>query len=194
MIIYSHILGICQNNKIMNILTEDVLKLFLSLLSLTVIIICLSNRLKELQDSKVHIYYITSIAAILIVCSATYICTESLDSKAIFEYISFASTISSLIMSVVAIIFTIVLSKDGYEQNVKLKDALDTLQRTISDFESKSSKLDEIAEKLEGVRQQVNEIPAKLKDKFNPGGINATTLENSGPKSGERETPLNIQE
>lgn len=143
------------------------IQLFISLLFLSIIVINLSKHIKEIakdkheneksKDLKVHIMYVSVIASLIIVSLATYICIGNYKKDDIMDYISFAGTLSSLILSVVAIIFTIVLSKTGAEQNEKMNEAIITLQSSIQDFQDKTNQLKAIADKLSEIENKVNE-------------------------------------
>lgn len=116
------------------------------------LIVCkISSKVKKDGNTNVHILYITAISAFLIIELVSYICVGKGDGQKIFDYISFAATLSSLILSVVAIIYTIVLSKDGKENNLAIKEAISTLHSTINDFQNKSSQLSSISQRLEDV-------------------------------------------
>lgn len=58
--------------------------------------------------TKVHTLYISGIGTLIILELVVYICIKaSVDKQTIMETVAFGATLSSLIMSVLAIIFTI---------------------------------------------------------------------------------------
>ena len=151
----------------MEIITENVVLLIVSLFFITIIILTLVNKLHEIKDCKLHIFYISFILSLTIIALVTYICIGSYKHDEILEYISFAGTLSSLILSVVAIIFTIVLSKAGNEQIVKMNEAIIAFKETVGDFQKKSNQLDDIITKLEKIENntvETNDFIGKLKD------------------------------
>ena len=73
------------------------------------------SRGADIQDKDgklqmLHTFYISGILVFIIVELVTGLCMGNAHHSDILSYVSFAATLSSLIMSVVAIIFTIVTS------------------------------------------------------------------------------------
>ena len=64
----------------------------------------------------------------------------------ILSYVSFAATLSSLIMSVVAIIFTIVFSSRGDEQYKKIDNASEKVNQSLASFSDRTNDLDQSIE------------------------------------------------
>lgn len=94
-----------------------------------------------LKDKKLHLCYICGICIFLIIELATYICIQSDHSAEIISYISFASTLSSLILSVVAIIYAIVSNNKGELQYGKIDSASSKITESVSEFSKKSKEL-----------------------------------------------------
>lgn len=61
-------------------------------------------------------YYISGLLIFIIIELITYVCVNNDNTDQIVGYISFASTISSLFLSVVAIIYAIVSNNQGEAQ------------------------------------------------------------------------------
>lgn len=80
--------------------------------------------------NKVHTLYLSGIGTLVILELIVYICLHSSHKDNILETISFGATLSSLIMSVVAIIFTIVSGKNNNEQLGKIDEATTKLKET----------------------------------------------------------------
>ena len=95
----------------------------------------------SLKDKKLHLCYICGICIFLIIELATYICIQSDHSVEIISYISFASTLSSLILSVVAIIYAIVSNNKGELQYGKIDAASSKITESVSEFSKKSKEL-----------------------------------------------------
>lgn len=95
----------------------------------------------SLKDKRLHLGYICGICIFLIVELATYICIQSDHSVEIVSYISFASTLSSLILSVVAIIYAIVSNNKGEVQYGKIDTASSKISDSVSEFSKKSEEL-----------------------------------------------------
>jgi len=95
----------------------------------------------SLKDKKLHLCYICVICIFLIIELATYICIQSDHSAEIISYISFASTLSSLILSVVAIIYAIVSNNKGELQYGKIDSASSKITESVSEFSKKSKEL-----------------------------------------------------
>jgi hypothetical protein len=74
------------------------------------------------------------------------------DNARIIDYISFGATLSSLLMSVVAIIFTIVTSKQGNDNLGRINEATTQLQKAGSSLkllsDNLNGKINSIEEKL----------------------------------------------
>ena len=95
----------------------------------------------SLKDKKLHLCYICGICLFLIIELATYICIQSDHSAEIISYIYFASTLSSLILSVVAIIYAIVSNNKGELQYGKIDSASSKITESVSEFSKKSKEL-----------------------------------------------------
>lgn len=121
------------------------------------------------ESPKAKILYISGYAVLIIVELVVYICMNSYQKDDIVGSISFGATLSSLIMSVVAIIFTIVSGKDGKEQLGRITQATSDLQETASTLTSFTAIADHIDDQLEllfgkiqALEQQAANTNAKL--------------------------------
>lgn len=125
---------------------KSVISLFISLLALVGIVwLYLSfgkNYKPETRNAR--LLYISGYGAFIILELIVYIVMGNDQKDDIISVISFGATLSSLIMSVVAIIFTIVSGKDGREQLGRITQAtkeLQTTATTISNFQTVASEL-----------------------------------------------------
>ena len=109
----------------------------------------------SLKDKRLHLGYICGICIFLIVELATYICIQSDHSVEIVSYISFASTLSSLILSVVAIIYAIVSNNKGEVQYGKIDTASSKITDSVSEFSKKS---EELTQGLSDVLTKLDEV------------------------------------
>lgn len=124
------------------ILNSDILKLFVVLLAIVAIVfLFLKYRKKNDEDRSIHIYYISGLCVFIILELITYICVNNNDSEEIIKYVSFGSTISSLLLSVVAIIYAIVSNNKGEAQYQKIDQASDRISISVDRFSSLSENL-----------------------------------------------------
>jgi len=110
--------------------------------------------------------YISGILLFIIIELLTAICMRNNDRDAILDYVSFAATLSSLILSVVAIIFTIVSSNRGEKQYQKLDRVSDDVRNSLTSFSNKTSHFDESIDRFkelaDGLSSQINAVYEKL--------------------------------
>lgn len=117
---------------------------FLSIIAIVWLFLHYSKNYEK-EKPKARILYISGYLIMLIIGLIEYICLGTNgNNDNIINYISFGSTLSSLIMSVVAIIFTIVSGRNNEEQLGKISQATKELQATASSID----KFKEISEKL----------------------------------------------
>jgi hypothetical protein len=87
----------------------DFMKLIAVLVAIVaVVIVYLRHRPNELSPSNIHLWYISSILIFLIIELVTYVVVGNSESDEMMSYISFASTLSSMILSIIAIFITVV--------------------------------------------------------------------------------------
>lgn len=158
----------------------------ISFLSIIVIIWLFLHYSKnyEKEKPKTRILYIFGYLLLIIIGLIEYICLGlNGNNDEIINYISFGSTLSSLVMSVVAIIFTIVSGRNNEEQLGKISQATKELQQTASSidrFREISDKLnvriDEINNKLSAIHresQAIHEGIDNVKNDITKQSINA---------------------
>ena len=122
---------------------SDILKLIAVLLAIVVIVFLFLKYKSPEQNSKVHLYYISGLGVFIILELVTYICINNDNTTEIVNYISFASTLSSLLLSVVAIIYAIVSNNKGDVQYLKIDNASDRISMSVEKFSLMSEKLTE---------------------------------------------------
>ena len=129
----------------------------------------------SLKDRRLHLGYICGICIFLIVELATYICIQSDHSVEIVSYISFASTLSSLILSVVAIIYAIVSNNKGEVQYGKIDTASSKISDSVSEFSKKSEELTQGLSDVLAKLDEVKNISIETRDnvsQMNRAGLN----------------------
>lgn len=122
---------------------SDILKLIAVLLAIVVIVFLFLKYKSPEQNSKVHLYYISGLGVFIILELVTYICINNDNTTEIVNYISFASTLSSLLLSVVAIIYAIVSNNKGNVQYLKIDNASDRISMSVEKFSLMSENLTE---------------------------------------------------
>ena len=143
------------------LIDSGILTLTVVLLSIIAIIFLVLKYHKNDGNGKIHVYYISGLLVLLIVELVTYICVNDENSTQIVNYISFASTISSLFLSVVAIIYAIVSNNKGEAQYAKIDKASDRITTSVDKFSSMSDNLSQkimyIISELEEVKKITND-------------------------------------
>lgn len=131
-------------------MNSNVIQLISMLLCIAVVVcffIFNYNRGVDVQDSKakvqkLHLFYISGILVFIIIELATGLCMGNAKHDDILSYVNFAATLSSLIMSVVAIIFTIVSGSRGDEQYKKIDNASDKVAESLAKFSEQTNVID----------------------------------------------------
>ena len=173
---------------------------------------------KQEDDKKnLHLYYISGITIFIIIELATYIFVHNDNSSNLLNTISFASTLSSIVLSVVAIVHGIVTARRGAEdvansikasQELQLSaDNIKEISSSFSNSMSKSSKEIEnsvtkvhesitfVDKGLKELKKQFQELIRENKTGFDKvseklDGINEGSRENKIPDKNDRETFL----
>ena len=115
------------------------------------------------KKCNIHVYYLVGIGSLLLIELVTYILTgEEPASSAIFDQISFASTISSILLSVIAIIYSIVSGSNGANLYVKTEEVSKQIGETLSDLRDLSTTV----EKLEKIPDDIEKHLWELKEQM----------------------------
>lgn len=115
------------------------------------------------KKPSIHLYYLIGIGSLLLIELVTYILTGVGDvSRAIFDQISFASTISSILLSVIAIIYSIVSGSNGANLYVKTEEVSRQIGETLSDLKD----LNTTVEKLEKIPDDIEKHLRELKEQM----------------------------
>lgn len=138
------------------LINSGILTLSVVLLAIIAIIFLFLKYRQNDGKCKVHMYYISGLLIFIIIELITYVCVNNNNTDQIVDYISFASTISSLFLSVVAIIYAIVSNNQGEAQYQKIDGASDRISMSVDKFslmsENLSGSIDSILSKLDEIK------------------------------------------
>lgn len=137
------------------LLNSDFAKLFAVLFCIVAIVFLFLKSKKDEKNNSIHLYYISGIATLIILELVTYICVNNDNTTNIISYISFASTLSSLILSLVAIIYSIVSNKQGESQYKKIDNASDKVSLSVDRFQSMT---EELTMEMKNIITRVDEL------------------------------------
>ena len=103
-----------------------------------------------------HFWWVICILSFIIICLIAHICTNKvLGAEKIMEYISYASIILSITLSVFAIMYTYTSNAQIQQQFEKINSAVDNITSTSNNLTIISNKLennlDAILERLENI-------------------------------------------
>lgn len=110
------------------------------------------------KEQKLHTFYISGILVFIIIELVTGLCMGNDKHSDILSYVSFAATLSSLIMSIVAIIFTIVYNSRGSEQLDKMDSASQSITKSLNDFKDTSRKLSQSIDNLSEMSDNISSV------------------------------------
>ena len=117
---------------------------------------------------KLHRNYIVGILgfAIIMLLTAKF----GGPNNAIFEYLSFGSTITSLVLSILAIFVTVQSSSDLYKQFSRIDNATDTIDKTSTKIDGTLSTLQEVEANLISsssiISSQLEDLVEKIDEKI----------------------------
>jgi len=104
--------------------------------------------------TRIHRNYIAGILglAIVFLISAKY----GGPGNGIFEYLSFGSTITSMVLSILAIFVTVQSSSDLYKQFAKMEDATNTITNVSRDIQDTLTKISQAETELDVTSKNLN--------------------------------------
>lgn len=117
---------------------------------------------------KVHRNYIVGILgfAVIMLITANY----GGPNNAIFTYLSFGSTITSFVLSVLAIFVTVQSSSDLYKQFTRIDNATDTIKNASNKIEKTLAKLSEaelkLTESSRNISSQMDDIVMQIDERI----------------------------
>ena len=129
----------------------------------------------DIKIHKLHTFYVSGILVFIIIELVTGLCMSDSNHSDILSYVTFGATLSSLIMSVVAIIFTIVTSNRGEEQYKKIDSASERVTESLGQFMERTDGIDKsvsafketsgsIVEKMNAILDELNGIKNDMSD------------------------------
>lgn len=135
---------------------------------------------EKCQTMKIHLLYIAGILLFIIIEIASYLAIKSDPSgQSLMQYISFASTLASIILSILAIILTIVTTSKGDSNLAKMELASKTLGDVIKEFEDFKNIKTEVFQfinhsqsldkKLDSAIEKINNAISEIKDTTQKG-------------------------
>lgn len=119
------------------------------------------------NNSSPHFWWLMIIFGGTIIALISYICTQRMVcAQKIMEYISFASTLLSITLSVFAILYTYTSNVQIQQQFEKINNAAHGITQTSNDLTKTGSKLDSnldaILEKLKDINDQQQKIRGQM--------------------------------
>ena len=140
---------------------------------------------------KIHRNYIAGFLgfAVVMLITSKYGCPNN----AIFDYLSFGSTITAMVLSILAIFVTVQSSSDMYKQFTRIDNATDTIKTVSKQIEGtlnalKTAEIDlqhtsnSISNQLDNIVEQIDErIKAQMKE--SEGNISKTIVESMNMSS-----------
>lgn len=121
---------------------------------------------KESADKRCHIHlcYLIGIGALLLIELVSFILTHTGGfSRIIFDQISLAATISSILLSVVAIIYSIVSGTNGANLYVKTEEVSKQIGETLPKFAELGRAVTDLKEIPSSIAQHLGELKEQLK-------------------------------
>lgn len=128
-----------------------------------------------------HFWWVISILALIIILLVSFILTQRvIEASTIMEYISYASVILSITLSIFAILYTYTSNVQIQQQFEKINSAAENIHKTSDNLNITENKLNEnlamILQRLENIDESQKEISSHLTD--TNAQVSATTLSN----------------
>ena len=138
------------------ILQSGIIQLLIVCVAFIAIALCFLRSKLDDKNRTIHLLYISGILSFLIIELLSYICVKcDADGKTITSFVSFAATLSSLILSIVAIIYSIVTNNKGDNVYAKIEKGVGDLRNSAGEI---SSITDTLYDKLSTFERYLNQI------------------------------------
>lgn len=111
--------------------------------------------MKEKGINRLHFLYIVGILIAIIICLLTF---DFGNNQNLLEYLSFALTVTSLFLSLLAIIY-------AYYSNSSFSDTISTLNKSSNDIASNSKNLEEITKQLDLKFEKLPQLIKTIEEK-----------------------------
>lgn len=122
---------------------------------------------REIQKAREYNYVLWTIIVVLAIMLVNLFAQQTCNNETFVNQVSFASTISSIILSVIAIIMTVVSSDSINNLLHKFRDLCDVLQDAPKKIESSTESIRVSSEKLKEVEENIKGLPQILNDNQN---------------------------
>lgn len=117
---------------------------------------------REIQKTREYSYVLWTIIVVLAIMIINLFAQQTCENQEFVNQVSFASTISSIILSVIAIIMTVVSNDSISSLLHKVRDLHDNIKDVPSDIKKTSVDLNESVKKLNSLEESLNKIPNEL--------------------------------
>jgi len=117
---------------------------------------------REITKTKEYNYLLWTIIVVLSIMLINLFAQQTCNNEAFVDQVSFASTISSIILSVIAIIMTVVSNDSISSLLHKVRDLHDNIKEIPSDIKKTSNELNNSVQQLHSLEDKLNKIPEKL--------------------------------
>lgn len=120
------------------------------------------DRASSAKSCRIHLCYLVGIGSLLLIELVSYILTHTGQFSDIFDQISLAATISSILLSVLAIIYAIVSGSKGETLYQKTEEVSKQIGETLPKFES----LDAVVTALRKIPSDIDAHLASIKERM----------------------------
>ena len=124
----------------------------------------MDERDREYQKVREINYVLWTVIAVLGITLINLFSQETCQNKVFVDQVSFASTISSIILSVIAIIMTVVSNDTIGSLLHRFRDLHDDIKEVPEELRKTVKSFNSSCKELEGIEQNLNILPAKLEE------------------------------
>lgn len=117
---------------------------------------------REIQKTREHNYILWTIVVVLAIMLVNLFSQQTCENQEFVNQVSFASTLSSIILSVIAIIMTVVSNDSIGSLLHKVRDLHDNIKDIPFDIKNTSNELNNSVKQLNSLEYKLNKIPEKL--------------------------------
>lgn len=133
---------------------------------------------REIQKTREYNYVLWTIIVVLAITLVNLFAQQTCDNQKFVDQVSFASTISSIILSVIAIIMTVV-SNDSISLLLhRFRDLHDDIKEVPSNLKKSLNSIESSVSQLNKVETDLSELPTLLQSLINTTNNNIVNLSN----------------